>query len=188
MIDTLPSVAETRYVRFVFWLTRPPYLRWAAAATVVVAAFLWDLRGSSDILYPFASSAIAGGTTITEADVEWRRVPEGTMAVPDLSDPVAARDVPAGEPIVPSAVSGATTIPEGWWSVPVPLPATALPGARIRLVDAASGFETDGIVVAVGSDGLMSFEESGMAAVSPAAVTCRCAGSREGTLVVLLEP
>ena len=47
-----------------FWLTRPPYLRWAAAAAVVVAAFLWDLRGSSDILYPFATSAIAAGATI----------------------------------------------------------------------------------------------------------------------------
>ena len=58
------------------------------------------------------------------------------MTLPDLSDPVAARDVPAGEPIVPSAVSGATTIPEGWWSVPVPLPATAVPGTPVHLVDA----------------------------------------------------
>ena len=188
MIDPLPSVAETRYIRFVFWLNRPPYLRWAAAAAVVVAAFLWDLRGSSDILYPFATSAIAAGATITEADVEWRRVPEGTMALPDLSDPVAARDVPAGEPIVPSAVSGATTIPEGWWSVPVSLPATALPGTRIRLVDPASGFETDGIVVAAGSDDLMSFEESGMAAVPPAAATLIAIAASEGTLVILLEP
>jgi hypothetical protein len=171
-----------------FWLARPPYLRWAAAAAVVVAAFLWDLRGSSDILYPFAASAIAAGATITEAEVEWRRVPEGTMTLPDLSDPVAARDVPAGEPIVPSAVSDATAIPEGWWSVSVPLPATAVPGTRVHLVDAASGFETDGIVVAVGSDDLMSFDESGMAAVPPDAATLIAVAAREGTLVTLLEP
>jgi hypothetical protein len=110
------------------------------------------------------------------------------MALPDLSDPVAARDVPAGEPIVPSAVSDAATIPEGWWSVPVPLPATALRGARVRLVDAVSGVETDGIVVAVASDDLMSFDESGMTAVPPEAATLIAIAAREGNLVVLLEP
>ena len=171
-----------------FWLTRPPYLRWAAAIAVVVCAFLWDLRGSSDILYPFASSAIAAGTPITETDVDWRRVPEGTMTLPDLSSPVAARDVPAGEPIVPSAVSGATTIPEGWWSVPVPLPATAVPGTPVHLIDATSGFETDGIVVAAGGNDLMSFEVSGLAAVPPDAATLIAIAAREGTLVTLLEP
>jgi len=172
----------------VFWLARPPYVRWAAAAAVVVAAFLWDLRGSSDILYPFASSPIAAGAPIAEADVEWRRIPDRTMALPDLSDPVAARDVPAGEPIVPSAVSGAATIPEGWWSVPTPLPATAMPGTRIHLVDTVSGFETDGIVVAAGNDDAMSYGESGMVAVPPESATLIAISANEGTLVILLEP
>jgi hypothetical protein len=179
---------EIRYIRLVFWLARPPYLRWVAAAALVVAAFLWDLRGSSDILYPFAASAIAAGATITEAEVDWRRVPKGTMVLPDLSDPVAARDLPAGEPIVPSAVSATTTIPEGWWSVSVPLPATAVPGTRIHLIDAGSGVETDGIVVAAGSHDLMSFEESGMAAVPPEVATQIAIAARDGTLVLLLEP
>ncbi len=52
-----------------FWLARPPYLRWAAAAAVVVAALVWDLRGTGDILYPFAARAIAGGAAITETVV-----------------------------------------------------------------------------------------------------------------------
>ncbi|MGB5730946.1 MAG: hypothetical protein WBN24_04980, partial [Acidimicrobiia bacterium] len=107
---------------------------------------------------------------------------------PDLSNAVAARDVPAGEPIVPSAMSGTTTIPEGWWSVPAPLPATAVPGTRIHLVDTTSGFETDGIVIAAGSDDLMSFDESGMAAVPPDAATLIAIAARDGTVVVLLEP
>ena len=171
-----------------FWLTRPPYLRWAAAVAVVAAAFLWDLRGSSDVLYPFTSSAIAAGAPITETDVDWRRVPEGTMTLPDLSAPVAARDLPAGEPIVPSAVSGARTIPEGWWSVPMPLPVAAVPGTTIRLVDVSSGFEIDGIVVATGSSDLMSFEESGMVAVPREAATLIAVAARDGTLVTLLEP
>ena len=171
-----------------FWLTRPPYVRWAAAAAVVVAAFLWDLRGSSQILYPFASTAIAAGAPITETEAEWRRIPDGTMTLPDLRNPVAARDLPAGEPIVPSAVSGAMAIPDGWWSVPVPLPATALPGTTVHLVDATSGFETDGIVVAAGSNDMLSFEQSGMAAVPPDAATLIAIAASEGTLVVLLQP
>ena len=171
-----------------FWLARPPYLRWAAAAAVVVAALVWDLRGSSDVLYPFAASAILAGAASTETEVEWRSVLEGSMTLPDFSDPVAARDVPAGEPIVPSAVSEAATIPAGWWSIPVPLPATAVPGTRLHLVDATSGVETDGIVVAAGSDDLMSFDESGMAAVPPEAATLVAIAAQEGTLVVLLEP
>jgi hypothetical protein len=155
---------------------------------VVAAAFLWDLRGSSDILYPFASSSIAAGAPITDTEVEWRRIPEETMTLPDLSNPVAARELPAGEPIVPSAVSGARTIPEGWWSVPVPLPATAVPGTPVRLVDTASGFETDGIVVAAGSDDLLSFEESGLVAVPADAATLIAIAGREGSLITLLAP
>jgi hypothetical protein len=51
-----------------------------------------------------------------------------------------------------------------------------------------SGVETDGIVVAVASDDLMSFDESGMTAVPPEAATLIAIAAREGNLVVLLEP
>jgi hypothetical protein len=164
---------------------------------VVVAAFLWDLKDSRDVLYPFASSAIAAGAAITEASIEWRPIPEGTMTLPDLSDPVAAKDLPAGEPILPSAVSDAVPIPEGWWSVPVPLPATAVPGTSVHLVETASGFETDGIVIAAGTDGIviaagtddvLSFDELGLVAVPPEAATLIAIAAREGSLVILLEP
>lgn len=171
-----------------FWLTRPPYLRWAAAVAIVVAALVWDLRGDSDIPYPFASSAIAAGAPITESDVDWRHVPEGSMTLPDLSNPVAARDLPAGEPIVPSAVASAKTIPDGWWSVPASVPAAAVPGTAVRLIDVSSGFETEGIIVTPGSDDLMSFDESGLVAVPPDAATLIAIAAIEGTLVVLLEP
>jgi hypothetical protein len=163
-------------------------VRWAAAAALVVAAFLWDLKDSRDVLYPFASSAIAAGAAITEASIEWRPIPEGTMTLPDLSDPVAAKDLPAGEPILPSAVSDAVPIPEGWWSVPVPLPATAVPGTSVHLVETASGFETDGIVIAAGTDDVLSFDELGLVAVPPEAATLIAIAAREGSLVILLEP
>ena len=169
-----------------FWLTRPPYLRWAAAAAVVLAALLWDLRDEAEAPYPFAVSAIAAGTPITESMVEWRNLPEGALAFPDLSDPVAARDLPAGEPIVPSAVSGAPIVPDGWWSVPVPLSQGAVPGSQVRLIDALSGLEVDGFVVAAGSDDLMSVDTSGLVAVPPDAAAAIAIAAAEGSLVVLL--
>ncbi|MGB9357758.1 MAG: SAF domain-containing protein [Acidimicrobiia bacterium] len=171
-----------------FWLTRPPYLRWAAAAAVVLAALLWDLRDEAEVPYPFTARSIAAGTPIAESMIEWRNLPEGAMALPDLSDPVAARDLPPGEPIVPSAVSGAPVIPDGWWSVPVPLSHRAVPGSRIRLIDALSALEVDGVVVAAGTDDLMSVDTSGLVAVPPDAAATVAIAAAEGTLVVLLEP
>ena len=169
-------------------MTRPPYIRWAVAAAIIVAALLWDLRGSAQILYPFASSAIAAGTPITDSQVVWRNIPDGTMEIPDLREPIASRDVAAGEPIVPSAVSGASLIPDGWWSVPVPLPGAAIPGTRVRLVGIESGFETDGIVVSAVGEDLLSFSESGMVAVPPDFAAVVAIAARDGTLIVLLDP
>jgi hypothetical protein len=149
---------------------------------------MWDLRGSAQILYPFASTAIAAGTPITDSQVVWRGIPEGAMAMPDLTDPVASRDVAAGEPIVPSAVSGVSMIPDGWWSVPVPLPSVAMPGTAVRLVGTEASFETDGIVVSVAGEDLLSFSESGLVAVPPAYAAEVAIASRDGTLIVMLEP
>ncbi len=171
-----------------FWLTRPPYLRWAAAVAIVVAALAWDMRGSTEMLYPFASSSIAAGSTITDAQVEWRSLPAGVMTMPDLSDPIAARNLAEGEPIVPSAISNEAAIPEGWWAVPVGLPASAVAGTRVLLVATASGLETEGIVVTAGSDDLLSYEASGMVAVPQGVATTVALESHEGSLVVLVDP
>jgi hypothetical protein len=172
----------------VFWLTRPPYLRWAAAVAIVVAAFAWDARGGEEVLYPFASSSIAAGSPIVDSEVEWRSLPAGVMAFPDLSDPVATRNLAEGEPIVPSAVSGAAAIPDGWWAVPLALPASAAAGTRVWLVGTASGLETEGIIVATGSEDLLSYDAPGMVAVPPEVATAVAVESIEGTLVVLVDP
>ncbi|MEN8113953.1 MAG: SAF domain-containing protein [Actinomycetota bacterium] len=171
-----------------FWLTRPPYLRWAAAASIVVFALVWDLRSTAEALYPFASKTISPGAPITDELVEWRPVPMGIMAMPDLSRPVASREIEAGEPIVPSAVSGETLVPEGWWSVPVALPATAEPGARVRLIGTEMPFDVEGVVVSRGTDDLFSYSDSGSVAVPPDAASNVAVAALDGTLIVLLEP
>ncbi len=171
-----------------FWLTRPPYLRWAAAAAIVIAAFIWDLHGSAAMRYPFAAHAIPAGSPITDPDVEWRDLPAGVIAMPDLTDPVAARDLAAGEPIVPSSVAPTSPIPDGWWAVPVALPTGTPPGTRAQLIGTDPAFETEGIVVATAEQDLLSFSDGGTVAVPPERAAAVALAARDGTLIVLLEP
>jgi SAF domain len=171
----------------VFWLTRPPYLRWAAAVVLFLAALMWDLHGRGGVSYPFAARPIDAGASLGEEDVEWRTVPDGLFVMPDLSAPVATRPIAAGEPILPSFVDESAGIPEGWWAVPVALPAAATRGASVRLI-APGGVETDGIVVAVGSSDLLSFSDAGLVAVPPDHAATVAAAAIEGTLIVLIAP
>jgi len=187
-IEPLPTRFPLRYGRGVFWLTRPPYLRWAAAAAIVLGAFVWDLHGEATTAYPFAARSIPSGAALSDADVTWKDLPSGVLALPDLSDPVTSRSLAAGEPIVPSALGGPSPVPDGWWSVPVPLPPTASPGARARLVAATPPVETDGVVVSAPGGDLLSYAETGMVAVPPEAATAVAVAAGEGTLIVLLEP
>jgi hypothetical protein len=172
----------------VFWLTRPPYLRWAAAALLLIAALAWDLRGRSGVPYPFAAQPIAAGAVIEEDDVEWRKMPAGVLAMPDLSAPIATRAIPAGEPILPSAVDADAGIPDGWWAVPVAIPAAAGVGSRVRLIATDSRVESEGIVVAAGSTDLLSIWDAGLVAVPPEHATAIAAAAAAGTLIVLVEP
>lgn len=171
-----------------FWLTRPPYLRWVAAAVLVVAALAWDLRGRSGVPYPFAAESISPGVSITEDDVEWRTVPRGMLAMPDLSAPVAARAIAAGEPILPSAIDPEGGIPEGWWAVPVALPSAARVGAELRLITTDTGVESEGIVVAVGSTDLLSIADAGLVAVPAENAAIVATAAMDGTLIVLVAP
>lgn len=171
-----------------FWLTRPPYLRWAAAALILAAALAWDLNGRSGVSYPFAAQPISAGAPIGEADVEWRTVPDGILAMPDLTAPVAARAIAEGEPLVPSAVDADRGIPAGWWAVPVALPTAAGIGARVRLIAADSGVQSEGIVVALGSADLLSISEAGLVAVPAEHAAAIALAANDGTLIVLVAP
>ena len=102
-----------------YWLQRPPYLRWAAAAILIVGAAAWDFRPEPTDLVPFLIGAVPAGDPIEEADLEWREVPAGIVVAPNLSHPVAAVDLRAGDPLLASMLRGRASIPEGWWEVPV---------------------------------------------------------------------
>ena len=153
-----------RYVRAVYWLRTPPYLRWLVAASLLVIGLGIEVRGGSTERYPFAATDIAKGTEFAAA-VEWRNVPTGLLpAWEESMTGVAACDVMAGHPLLPS-VSTELVIPAGWWSIPVPLPVAATPGTRLRLLNGVTGELVDGILTAAGTDD--GFETMAMVAFSP---------------------
>ena len=184
----LPPSVGTGYVRAVFWLTRPPYLRWAAVVLVVAAAFVWDLRGRSGVPHPFAARAVAAGEALDETAIVWRTIPRGLMVAPELAEAVAGRAIESGEPIIAGALGRGPIIPAGWWSVPIAMPADAVPGTPVRLVITEPPLEVDGIVVASGETELLGMSDAGLVAVPEEATRPIAAAALAGTLLVLLRP
>ncbi|MEK7252278.1 MAG: SAF domain-containing protein, partial [Actinomycetota bacterium] len=131
----------------VYWLQPPPYLRWAAAAVLVVGAFLWDLRGAAAEPHPFAARAISAGARLGADDIVWRRLPEGAFTVPDLSTAVAAVDLEAGEPISAAVLAGPIVVPDGWWAIPIDVSSHAGPGDEVLLIVVDPPLTLSGIVI-----------------------------------------
>jgi hypothetical protein len=166
----------------VYWLRRPPYLRWIAAGLVLGVGLFLDLRPASMVSYPFLSTGLATGSPVEPA-VEWQDVPAGYL--PDWTEPVAGiavADLPPGTPLLPAMVTD-SVMPDGWWTVMLPLPRRIAPGTSIRV---AVGDEViEGIVSGEMLDdgyeitGPVAFPESQAAAVAAAA---------SSALVVMIGP
>lgn len=171
-----------------FWLSHPPYLRWILAVALIAGALVWEVQQTATIRYPFAQRDIAAGEPIVENAVDWRAAPQGLMELPDLSAPVAARALAAGEPIGPSAVATETPIPDEWWSVPIALPAAALPGRPVRLVLLDLQETIDGVVVAAGRSDPLSLADAGLVAVPGEHAAAVAAAAVAGTVAVLVQP
>ena len=171
-----------------FWLSHPPYLRWIVAVTLVGGALIWELQQTATVEYPFVDRSIAAGEAIASEAIAWRPVPKGLMVLPDLTQPIAAKDLLAGEPISPSDVASETAIPNGWWSVPMALPAAALPGRPVRLVLLDRHETVDGVVVAAGRSDPLSLSDAGLVAVPGASAAAVASAALAGTVAVLLQP
>lgn len=166
-----------------YWLRRPPYLRWLSAALILIVGLIVELQGGAVVAYPFAERPIAAGAAI-EPSLGWRDVPRGLL--PQWTGPVsgvAARKVPAGEPVTPSLLAE-VLVPTDWWSVPIPLPTAAAPGTPVRLVLQTTGTTVEGIVVESGID--TGFETMGMVAFSPSDAPRAAAAAADSALVVMV--
>jgi hypothetical protein len=172
-----------------YWLQRPPYLRRAAAVALVAAAFAWDLRGSSTEVHPFAARAIAAGSPIDQADLTWRRIPEGSFDVPELTGRVAAVDLAAGDPISGSVLAPPTSVPAGWWAVPVDVGAHAVTGEPVLLVVTDPPLTVGGIVVSTQRGDPYSLDyRPALVAVPGEVAPVIAAAGRAGLLVTAVRP
>jgi len=173
----------------VYWLQRPPYLRWAAAVLLVVGAAVWDISGDPTSLHPYLITDVAAGDAITDGDVEWREVPAGMVPAPDLTRPVAAVDLQTGDPLLDAVLRDSVTVPEGWWAVPVAVGANAGPGDEVLLMVTDPPSTVSGVVVTAqrGDPYSLDFRPASVAVPAEAAALV-AAASAQGVLVAAVRP
>lgn len=164
-----------------FWLSRPPYARWAIAGLVLVVGFGLELRGTPTVPHPFAAEQIRVGETIDETRVRWDDVPTGLLAPVELPT-VASRTIALGEPIPAAVDTTDTGIPDGWWAVEVSLPTGTRPGMAVRLVTPDA--TTEGVVVATheGDFG----EQGGLVAVPASNADVVAVAALDASLMVMV--
>ncbi len=170
-----------------FWLAKPPYLRWAAMGVVLVAAFAVDLRDQRTERRPFAARDIALGEQVDGA-VEWKDVLAGRWEPVDTAGLVATTAIRRGEPIVASMLSSWSPPPDDWWSVEVDLPDSATVGRTARVAVTEPLLTVDGIVVAVADGGAFGASATGLVAIPPDSADAVARASALGRVSVLLGP
>lgn len=172
-----------------YWLQRPPYLRRAAAAVLVLTAVAWDLRGSSTTAHPFAARPISAGASIQDSDIKWRLLPTGAFEIPELGDRAAAVDLAPGEPIIGAVLANPATIPDGWWAVPVEVGSHAIPGDPVMLVITDPPLTIGGIVVSTQRGDPYSLDyRPALVAVPGDVAPLIAAADRAGALVTATRP
>ena len=182
-ISPLPSRPPITYVLGVFWFGRPPYLRWIAAAALVVGAALIEFRPTNTVAHPFTSVPVEAGQA---PGVEWRMLPAGAVPPVSLDGMVASHQILAGEPITTSDLREPIAIPDGWWALALEVPTRLVPGTATRLV-LADGAVVPGIVIA--SDESDSFgAPTALVAVPGEDVAVVAASTAARQVVVLIAP
>ena len=169
-----------------YWFRRPPYLRWAAGAAVVLFATIVEFAPTSTEARPFATIDLDPGHELSDSDVEWRQVEEGLFPLADMNGAITAAGVAVGEPLLPSNVSRVPLVPATWWSVPVRLPEGVLTGTAVKLIVTDTGMEADGIISAPPSQDPFAIDSTGMVAVPESDAGPIAAAETRRTLTILV--
>jgi hypothetical protein len=171
----------------VFWLRRTPYLRWAGAALLVGFAVVADLRGPATESRPFAAADLKAGAPLGDSAVEWRRVPRGLLAMPELAGSILTVDVGRGEPLTPAMVDSQRLPPKGWWALELDLPEGAAPGDTARVVVAEPPLGIEAMILTVHPAGPFEAAARGLVAVAGEHADAAARAAQRGDTVVLLE-
>ncbi|MBM3696769.1 MAG: hypothetical protein FJW79_12720 [Actinobacteria bacterium] len=172
-----------------YWLPRPPYLRWAAAALTVLGALAWDLRSPAVELRPFAARALLAGEAVDGSAVTWREVPAGLLPSPDLEGASAAVDLEAGDPLVAGVLRRGVAAPDGWWQLPVAVGPHAVAGDRVMLFPPGSPTGVPGLVVSPQRGDAYSLGyRPALVAVPGDAAALVAAAAASGALVAAVAP
>lgn len=171
-----------------YWLARPSYWRWAAAILLVSTSLYFELRPTPTVDHPFAGADLVAGADIAQAEISWLPVPVGVMPQTVLEGFLLV-DVASGQPLMPSMLDAAPSIPTGWWAISVPVPEGSIPSTEVRLVVDVRG--TPRVV-----PGLLirSFEEStiegttALVAIPEGEAGAVAAALADGALSVLVGP
>ncbi|MGH8873888.1 MAG: SAF domain-containing protein [Acidimicrobiia bacterium] len=175
------------------WLRRPPYLRWAAAGLLVLAATWLEVRPQPTVKHPFAVTEVPAGAHLTEAALEWRAVPVGLLPAVSRSGTLR-RPLSAGEPVLPSHLDQGARPPSDWWALEARVPFDTAPGAAVQMVilpdvPGASARAVPGIVIRSGptSDPFLP-DGTALVAVPPEEATEAAVAVAEGRVAVLVAP
>ena len=169
-----------------YWLQRPPYLRWAAAAAALVLALAWDLRPVPTDLRPFAARDADAGVPIP---IEWREVPAGILPDVDPAGLVAAIGIESGTPIVPALLTPPIDLPEGWPAIPLEIGSARVPGDSLLLIVSDPPLVSTGLVVEPQRGDSYGFDFSpGLVALPPDDALPIARAARAGTLVIAVAP
>jgi len=169
----------------VLWLERPPLLRWLAGAVVVAVAAWSELSPPPTAEVPYLAVDVPAGTRIGREHLSYREVPAGVVPDVGLDGKVAATDLRAGDPLVPSLLAE-TAVPDGWLLIDAPVPDHAPPGTPavgIVLRGDAAPLEIPALVVARGSEDAFG-DSQGTIAVPADVFADAAAAVAEGRLVV----
>ncbi len=168
-----------------FWLARPPYWQWLAAAAVLAAALYLDLTGPPTERYPFVAASVEAGEAVV---VEWRDVPRGVLPPRGDTSGVAGRALAAGTPLVDGVLEPAAAVPPDWWAVTIELPVSASAGGEVMITTRAPDLEVAGIVVTPSTTSSFGSLSPGLVAFPPDHAPAIANALSEHRATILVRP
>jgi len=168
-----------------FWLSRPPYWRWLAAAAVVLGAAVVDLAGPPSEKYPFTAASVGTGQSVV---IEWKDVPRGVLPAYGEISGVAGQPLAAGTPLVDGLLESVAAVPKDWWAVSVELPTAAVAGRDVMITTRAPDLEVVGIVVTPSNAGGFGSVAPGLVALPPDQAPAIANALAEHRATILVRP